>query len=137
MKNLMTKPFYDLGILVLRIISGSIMFFAHGLGKITSFSDMLHNFADPFGLGTEITFIVAVLAEGICSILIVLGLFTRLAVLPLIITMLTAAAIVHANDPFNVAELPYLYAAIFFTILITGPGRYSIDASLYGRGKRK
>lgn len=87
-------------------------------------------FGDPLGVGAEVSLVLAVFAEAICSILIILGLGTRLATVPLIITMATAAFIVHASDPFGRQELPILYILAFVTLLITGPGKYSIDQRL-------
>lgn len=63
-------------------------------------------FADPFGLGPAPSLALAVFAEVFCSILIMLGIFTRLSVIPLIITMLVAWLMVHISDPFGDQELP-------------------------------
>lgn len=127
MASFFAKPYFDLGILVLRLLAAGLLFSAHGFAKLTSIGKMINNFADPYGLGTEITFLFALLAEGFCTILVGIGLFTRLAVLPILITMLSAVIFVHTNDPFRVAELPLLFAFCFFAILITGPGRISVD----------
>jgi putative oxidoreductase len=127
------KPYFDQGILFLRVLAGGLMFFAHGLPKITNFSQRFHTFSDPLGLGSELTLVLAIFAEAFCATFVVLGFFTRLAVIPIIITMLTAAFIVHADDPFRAVELPLLFAIIFTTILITGPGKLSVDGILSGK----
>jgi putative oxidoreductase len=127
------KPYFDLGILFLRILAGGLMFFAHGLPKVANFGNRINNFGDPMGLGSEVTFLFAVFAEAFCAIFVIIGLFTRIAVLPIIATMLTAGFIVHADDPFRVAELPILFAIAFLTILITGPGKLSLDGILSGK----
>lgn len=84
-------------------------------------------FGDPYGLGAEVSLVLAAFAEGICSILVILGLGTRLAVIPLIFTMVTVVFVVHGNDPFGRQELPLLYLLVYITLLITGAGKYSID----------
>lgn len=93
-------------------------------------------FGDPLGLGSELSLALTVFAEFVCAILLILGLATRLATIPLIITMVVAGFIVHGNDPFGKKEMALLYLAVYFVLLITGPGKYSLDNSLGGKRKR-
>ena len=117
----------DLGLALLRVGAGALML-THGTPKlITLFESEEIAFADPFGLGMGITLALVVFAEFICSILVILGLGTRLAVIPLIIAMLTAAFIQHASDPFQRKELAIIYLLIFVVLLITGAGKHSLD----------
>ena len=95
------------------------------LNKLTSGGEI--KFADPFGFGPQISLGLAVFAEVICSIFIILGLGTRLAAIPLIITMAVAAFYAHANDPFATKEKPILFLIIFVMLMVFGSGRYSID----------
>jgi len=121
------------GLLILRIVAGAFML-THGNGKMVRlFGDDPIKFADPFGIGAEASLALAVFAEVFCSILVIVGVATRISVIPLIITMLVAAFIAHAGDPFGSKELPLLYGAIFVVILITGAGKYSIDNLIYKR----
>jgi putative oxidoreductase len=114
-------------LLLLRVASGGMML-THGIPKVMRlFGGEEIKFADPFGLGPEISLILAAFAEGICSILVILGVKTRYAVIPLIITMLVAAFVAHAADPFGRKELPLLYCAVFISLLLTGGGPYSLD----------
>ena len=100
----------------------------HGFPKLMNFfqSEDL-KFADPIGLGEPVTFWLAVFAEFACSVFIIFGFLTRFAAIPLITTMLVAAFIVHVDDPFGKQELPLLFLFSFILILITGPGKYSLD----------
>ena len=117
----------DLGLLILRIGAGGLML-THGVPKLLKlFGNEEIAFADPFGLGMGITLALAVIAEFVCSILVILGLGTRLAVIPLITTMLTAAFIIHATDPFQRKEMSLIYLLIFTILLITGAGKHSLD----------
>lgn len=116
-------------LLILRIgVSGLML--THGYPKLMKVLDGDMQFGDPFGIGAGISLVLAAFAEGICSVLIILGLGTRLATIPIIITMATAAFLVHANDPFSKQELPLLYLLVYITLLITGGGRYSIDQKI-------
>ena len=119
--------FLSLGLLVLRVSFGSMMLFSHGLGKLMSFSEKHSMFPDPLGAGSSLSMTLAIGAEVFCSAALILGIATRLAAVPLIITMLVAVLIVHADDPFAKKEFALLYLAPFITLMLTGPGKFSID----------
>jgi putative oxidoreductase len=87
-------------------------------------------FGDPLGLGPAFTLVLAVGAEVFCSILIAIGLGTRLASIPLIITMFVAAFISHGPDPFRQKEMALLYLLFYVAFLIIGSRKYSIDYML-------
>ena len=136
MKKIFSTTFPDfyghLCLLFVRIAAGSFTL-THGLPKLarlTSGEEI--KFADPFGLGPAFSLVLVVFAEVFCSILIILGLGTRLASIPLIITMLVAAFHAHANDPFGTKEKPLLFLLIFIVFLVFGSGKYSFD-SVVGR----
>ncbi|MCP9200385.1 DoxX family protein [Gramella sp. GC03-9] len=121
----------DLGLLLFRIFIGGLML-THGWSKLLRFfgPDEI-SFADPLGFGETFTFAFAVFAEFFCSIFIIFGFLTRISSIPLFITMLTAALIVHIPDGFGKQELPLLYASGFLLLFLTGPGKYSLDFKLY------
>ncbi len=88
-------------------------------------------FGDPIGVGQATSLHLSAFAEFVCAILIILGLLTRLATIPLIINMAVACLIVHGADDFGTKELSLLYLGIFLTIFFTGPGRYSLDKGVF------
>lgn len=117
----------DVALLVLRLVIGGFML-THGIGKFQSlFSGEPIQFPDPMGVGATASLTLAVFSEVFCSILIILGLATRFAAIPLFITMMVAAFIVHKDDGFSRQEFPLLYAVIYSTIALIGPGKYSLD----------
>ena len=122
------------GLLLLRIGAGGFMLAFHGWGKLVNFGDRWGKFGDPIGLGPEASLILTVFAEFFCSLALILGLFTRAAAIPLLITMLVVAGIVHADDPWNKKEFALLYAIPFLTLMLTGGGKYSLDVKLFRRG---
>lgn len=123
----------SLGLLVLRVGVGAMMAAGHGWGKLLTFGSRSGSFPDPLGVGSEASLALVVFAELLCSIFLVLGLATRLAALPPLFTMLTAAFFIHADDPWAKKEMALLYAVPFLTLLLAGGGRYSLDVLLWHR----
>ena len=123
----------SIGLLVLRVGIGLMMALGHGWGKLSNFGAMSTKFADPIGLGVGLSLTLAVFAEFFCSLAVVLGLATRAAVIPLMITMAVAVFVVHGDDPWGKQELGMMYLVPFITLLLTGPGKYSLDWKLFAR----
>jgi putative oxidoreductase len=127
----------DLVLLAIRITIACFML-VHGIPKLGKFfAEEPLKFGDPIGIGMVPSLVLTVFAEVFCSVLIFIGLGTRLAVIPLIITMLVAAFVVHATDGFGKMELPLLYVTGYLFLLVTGSGRYSIDRLLQDNWKQK
>ena len=125
---------FDWATLLLRLGLGAFMIYGHGWGKFMRFfGEEAISFRDPFGLGPEITLGLVVFAEVVCALLLILGLFTRWATIPLIIAMSFAAFIAHAGDPFSQQEKALMYLIGFIAILLLGAGRFSLDAWLARR----
>lgn len=124
----------DLATLILRIIFGG-MFIFHGYPKLTGYNEMVGMFGDPIGIGTELSVILVIFAEFFCGIFILLGLFTRFAVVFTFITMLVAYFVAHAQDDFVVKMLPFVYIWLCLVIFILGSGRYSLDNLLFNKNR--
>jgi putative oxidoreductase len=117
----------DLMFLLLRVAIGAFML-THGYGKLQSaLAGGEIQFMDPFGLGQALSLYLAVFAEFFCSILLIFGFATRLATIPLIITMLVAVLVAHGSDPFEKKELALHYLLVYVVILVCGAGKYSLD----------
>jgi putative oxidoreductase len=113
-------------LLLLRLASGGFML-THGVPKLQRILSGEWKFGDPLGLGPEVSLVLVVFAEFVCSILIMLGIGTRLATIPLIFTMAVAAFIAHGDDPFNRKELALFYMVVYAVLLFMGSGKYSLD----------
>ena len=119
-----------LALLIFRVVVACLLL-THGFPKLQKLlSGDEIQFLDPYGLGVTTSFVLVIFAEFICSILVILGLATRLATIPIIIAMATAVIVAHANDPFGVKEKPLLFLVCFAFLLIIGAGKYSVDNSL-------
>ncbi len=135
MRQLFVPPFkldtqstrVSLGLLFLRLIIG-VAFLAHGAGKIAS----PFNWMGPDAPVPGILQALAAVAEVGGGLGLLLGLLTPLSSLGLIPTMIVAASFhIMKGDPFvGGYELALVYLAIAATLLLTGPGRFSVDAVL-------
>lgn len=108
-------------------VAFSGMMLTHGIPKLLKMLSGKFSFVDPIGIGEPATLGLAVLAEVLFPILVIIGFKTRLASIPIIITMLVAVFVVHANDAFIVKEMGILYSIGFIVIALLGAGRYSVD----------
>lgn len=126
--NSKTTPVYvDLVLLVVRIFIGFAML-SHGFPKLQQLLEGGEiKFFDFIELGPKISLILTVFAEFVCSILLILGLFTRVATGFLIFTMAIAAFVVHGADLFEKRELSLLYLSVYLLIVSFGAGKISVD----------
>jgi len=117
----------NLSLLLIRIAAGGFML-THGWGKLVKLVNGNFEFGDPIGIGVEASLILTVFAEIFCALFIILGLFTRLAAIPLIITMIVAVFIVHLDHDFGKKELGLFFLISYLVLFLSGAGTYSVDA---------
>jgi putative oxidoreductase len=140
MKNriLHTAPLNtDIAAFLLRIMLGGLLFMYHGWMKVSTFGEMSTQFPDLIGIGGRLSLILVIFAEFLCGILVTLGFFTRLTVIPIIVNMSVAYFIAHANDSFADKELAFLFLLLSIVIFVLGSGKFSIDSLLQKKQKRK
>lgn len=124
----------DIVVLLLRLTLGILIAY-HGLTKLLAFNKILPNFPDVIGIGSELSFILAVIAELGCGILVATGLLTRFMAVPIFFTMFVAFFIAHAGDPFSKKELALVYLILSVVVFIVGSGKYSIDNLMIKKDK--
>ncbi|MGM0546565.1 MAG: DoxX family protein [Bacteroidota bacterium] len=127
------SEFVDVGIslAIFRILVAFLMFFGHGWGKLMDVFSWNIEFGDPIGIGPTASLILAAFAEGICSLLIAAGFWTRFAALVLSINMFVAIFFFHIPNGdalFGGYELAAFYLISFIFIFLIGPGKYSVDS---------
>jgi putative oxidoreductase len=138
MKNkiLSAQPLHrDLGTLLLRLVFGGLFIYI-GYGKIEHYDQYLPMFKDYTGLGIKMSYNLVIFAEFFCGILVTIGLFTRLAVIPILITMIVVIFVALKDKGFNDKQLPFLYLILSLVIFVLGSGKYSVDALLFKRKKK-
>jgi putative oxidoreductase len=131
MKKLMSTRYsgaaFNIATFALRLTFGMMMFLNHGLTKLDKYSDMQNTFFDPFHLGHKLSLSLVIFSEVGCALLLVLGLFSRLVAFILLFEMLVAIFFFHKGQPVANFEIAVLHAGAYFTLLLLGPGKISID----------
>ncbi|MBP1164308.1 MULTISPECIES: DoxX family protein [Chryseobacterium] len=117
----------DIILLVVRVFVGFAML-SHGFPKLQMLlAGGKIEFFDFMGLGPQISLILTVFAEFVCSILLILGLFTRVSLGFLIFTMIIAGFVVHGADPFEKREMSLIYLSVYLLLIVIGAGKVSVD----------
>ncbi len=130
MKRLLSIKYTDNGItiatLLMRLGLGALII-PHGYSKLINFASRSASFSDPFHIGSPTSLALVIFAEFFCGVFILLGLFTRLACIPLIIAMVVIVFKIHNADFFGDAEKPTLFLLGYLALMFTGPGKVSLD----------
>lgn len=119
---------FNIAALILRVVFGLLML-PHGWDKLSHFAEKKYKFMNFLGLGSSLSLGLATFAEFFCSILLILGLFTRLATIPLLVTIFVILNLHHWQF-YGPHELEPAFLAAFLAILLFGPGKYSLDARI-------
>jgi putative oxidoreductase len=132
MKLLSTKinsGAFNTAMLFLRLTLG-ILLLHHGYQKMTHFQETEGFMINFLGLGKAISTSLVIFSEVFCSALVILGLFTRFAVFVNLFSMSIAFIMVKHWDGFGHGEIDLVYIIGYFTILLCGPGRISVDSMI-------
>jgi len=133
MKQLFSTRYSENGVsfalLLLRLAAGGLMI-PHGFDKLIHFVERSKDFPVPFHIGTAASLSLVIFAEFFCAVLLIAGLMTRLVVIPLLITMGVAVFIIHNSDFLGEAEQATQYMVAYVVLLLTGPGKFSLDRLL-------
>lgn len=114
----------DAGLFFLRTSGAFMLLYVHGSPKIMHYATELARIEDPFGMGPQVSLWFAIFAEVLCPILIALGIFTRLACLPILIVLAVALFAVHPDWSIEQGQFAWLLLIVFGTIALCGPGRW-------------
>jgi putative oxidoreductase len=114
---------HSAGLFALRVGTGMMILLGHGIPKLLSISSKWTVFPNPLGLGSQASLLLAIFAEVVCSIALIVGWKVRWAAIPLLITVGVAALIVNAGQSWADQELPLMYAIPFFSLILLGGGR--------------
>ncbi|WP_028219707.1 DoxX family protein [Paraburkholderia oxyphila] len=116
----------DIGLLFLRVCASVLLLIVHGLPKIEHYRREAAVIEDPFHFGKKVTIGLAIFAEVVCPVLVIVGIATRLSALPIMIVTAIALFRVHPEWTINQAQFAWMLLILFGTIAIAGPGRYAL-----------
>jgi len=110
-------------------------FWESGIEKLRGenwFADIQSNFPFPFSMvSVEISWFLSTWIELIAPVMLVLGLGTRFWAFSLLILDIVAWYAVHAGNGYNVCDngfkLPLMYLAMLTPLVLSGPGKLSVD----------
>ena len=133
MKKLLSTKYsasaVNIAMLILRVGFAGLMI-PHGYDKLVHFEAYSEKFVNFLGIGSSVSLALDIFAEFFCSIFLILGLFTRLATIPLIIDVAVAVVKGHDMKIFSEGEHAAIFFLVFIAILLVGPGRVSIDGMI-------
>lgn len=126
----------DAGLLILRVVTGLALAFAHGIGKVPPSERFIGTVTRMGFPAPELMAWLAGLAEFGGGLLLALGLLTRPTALVVAVHFVLVVVVANAGDPFLERERAVLFLMAAVTLLFTGPGRYAVDALLERRRPR-
>lgn len=122
----------NFGLFFLRASGALFLLCVHGLPKLLNFNAQLLVIEDPFHMGGSLTLCMAIFAEVICPLLILVGVLVRLACLPILFLLLVALIVVHPEWSIDQAQFGWLLTIIFTSILIAGAGPLALNRRFAG-----
>ena len=133
MKKLLSTKYsasaFNVAMLILRAGLGGLML-PHGYDKLVKFATYKKDFMNFLGMGPTLSLALLIFAEFFCSLFLMVGLFSRLIVIPLIIAMNVALFKAHNGEVFGDGEHATLFIVGFLVILLVGPGKISADGMM-------
>jgi putative oxidoreductase len=139
-KKMVYEKLAQYGPLPIRILAG-IAFIIHGLPKLSNIAGTEDFFANMIGLPAAMALPIGLL-EVIGGIALLVGALTRVASILLIIEMIGSTIVAKLSRGFvGGYELDLLLMAISISLLLTGPGRISVEwnvlkRELFPKGKQ-
>ena len=136
--NLYPKDLYvSYSLLILRVIASVMMIINHGWNKILAGQEKWNR------LGTALTDFIgidfmsvffgfmAAFSESIGMVMVIFGIFTRPAAFLLLFTMFVASMNHLVDGEFP--ELAIMYLIVMLVLLISGPGKFSLDYKFFSQ----
>jgi len=117
----------NIALLIFRILLAIELFRVHGMKKFRVENGQREHVPNPLHLPEKLNAIVATFSDTVVPFLIMLGIATRLAILPTIGVTAVGYFVVHRNDSLEVRDVPYMYTLSLLFLLALGAGTYSAD----------
>lgn len=124
------SAFNNSAMLVFRVLLALELFRVHGLKKFRVENGQKEHVPNPLHLPEKLNGLVATFSDTVVPFLIMLGIGTRLVVLPTIGVTAIGYFVVHRKDSLEVRDVPYMYTLSLLLILALGAGTHSLDYNL-------
>jgi len=128
-----SSRFRDFGLFIIRFATSAIMVYVHGYDKITGGAEHWYQLGSSMGsigihFGYTLWGFLSAFTEFVGGIFIALGLLFRPFALLMVVNFIVASlSLINAGDPIAHSSIPVEFLCIFVGLLITGPGKFSID----------
>ena len=118
---------FDTCILIFRVIVSLQLMTVHGITKIGIGARVAESLPNPFNSSESFYELFFITSSLVFPLFIIVGFYTRLAAIPILIVTLCGYFIVDWKDPLLMADISFMYSLSFFLIACCGPGKYSFD----------
>jgi len=118
--------FTDVGLLYLRVTGSLLLLLVNGLPKVLHYTAQAV-IEDPLHIGRSPTIWLAIFAEVICPLLMIVGIGVRVAAIPIMVVTVIALTLVHPDWTLEQAQFAWMLLIIFGTVAIGGAGRFRIS----------
>jgi putative oxidoreductase len=134
----------SVGLLILRLGFGGYLMTSGWVKVQMMLGGQWSAIGDPIGIGSTASLILVTFAEFVCAVLVIIGLGTRYASIPIVISMGVAAFVAHGSDPWTMTtaamrffngesqswaskQPALMFLIVFLGLIFTGAGRFSLD----------
>lgn len=121
------SDFNNIALLLFRVLVAVELFRVHGMKKFRVQNGEREHLPNPFHLPEKLNGFVAAFSDTVVPFFLVLGLGTRLFLLPTIGVTAIGYFVVHRKDSLEVRDVPYIYTVTLLFLLALGAGTYSLD----------
>lgn len=127
------RPSTAWALLFMRLTAGLLLILVHGLPKVLHWQTELTLIEDPLGLGASVTLSLAIFAEVLCPILLMLGVYARLACLPVLVVLAISLTLVHPDWSLADGQFAWWMIILFGGLAIAGPGPFRVARRHHAR----
>ncbi len=119
----------NFGLLILRV-GTALLLFTHGWPKLIHYTSISRTFINPLHIGSGISLVLVLFSELVCSFLLLIGLFTRLAAVVIALEMVVILILVMPHAGIGKQELVWFDLMVCIALLFLGPGKLSVDGMI-------
>jgi putative oxidoreductase len=124
---------FNWAMLCFRVFISIELIVVHGLKKIGVGVQEAEHIPNPLHLPESLYNGFAIAANLFFPLMVIAGICTRLATLPILAVTVTGYFVIHGHGTLLEKDTPFMYSLAFLLIAVLGAGKYSIDNRLYNK----